>query len=1098
MGSHFVNTHVHTAFSLLDSMVRIPTLVKRVVELGQTACAITDHGTLAGAVKFTETCLKAGVKPLIGQEFYISPDSRLRRKYPKGSHTASHLIIFAKNEVGWQNLMKLSSIGFVEGFYRKPRIDKETLYNYSDGLIVTSACIGGDVATYLKGGVDPEGDHKVDYSRVRALGNADWYMDVFEDDFYFEMQSYGRAYQEEVNAFYRRNFPASQLIASADCHYVFPHEYDTHDTLIACQSVSHKNDPHRWRFVSDQFYVKSEEEMLQHFHRNEVWNTGALADKIDFELPLRKQYFMPELSFDITGVNTNQTFVQACIDGLRDRLGIEEEIQSMFIIDEMKDGTTQTHYKLNSYYDETYIARLEYEINVFVKAQYVEYALLLWDLKLWCKREKIFTGPGRGSGAGSLVLFALYITDVDPIQYNCPFERFINPGRLANFSPPDVDLDFPQSKRGIVLDYLRARYGMDRVCQIGTYASLGPAALVRKLKVPLGISEDDIAELTASIPTGEGSVQGRGAAGDIGSSMTIEDVLMQSVGFRKKIEQMGETGRLIIEYGRGLAFLGDHASTHASGLIITNRPVDQLAPLMTVKGNASTRDVMTQMDMSDVEALGLIKFDILGLKTLDVIAYVQEQIRSNHDPSFDFLEHVDLNDPAPYRLLHAGRTIGIFQVEGGGFGSLLPQAKPESMEEISILTSLCRPGPMQAGITQLYIARKQGIQQVAYDIPQLEPILNRSLGCIVYQEDLMEIASKCAGYSLAEADDLRKIMGKKQRDKMPYHKQKFLTGLAAVCNVDEIAGNKIWDQLESMAEYVFNRSHACAYSMITVWCCWAKYYYPSYFIAAAMTSETLGDGKELPALLQDARHLGVTVARPDVNQSDLHYHAVDTQNVRIGLLGIHGVGNAAVTAIIAERTARGPFLSRDDFRARIAPRAVNAGVVEALDKAGAFDLLDGRQRRVTVDSLLEELQLFGFFLSGHPCERLRSFWLRSSPDLQTIAQIQASRRTTVMQKWTPHGTKRVEEYVPMLMRGVVTRYASKKSKSKAGEILHFFDVEDETGVVKIFLKQKNFDKLGLLTIDKGMGLEIFGAKSMQASRVGYITPTLIRYISFTP
>lgn len=1093
---HFVNVHVHSAFSLLDSMIRIPTLVSRVVELGQSACAITDHGTLAGAVKFTDACLKAGIKPLIGQEFYIAPDTRFRKKYPKGSHTYSHLICFAKNQVGWENLMMLSSKGFTEGFYRKPRIDKELLLNHSDGLIVTSACIGGDVAIYLKGGFDPEGEHKVEYSKTKALGNAQWYMDVFEDDFYFEMQSYNAPYQEEVNAFYRRNFPASQLIASADCHYVFSSDFDCHDTLIACQAVRHKTDATRWRFVSDQFYVKSEEEMLRNFYRDEVYNTGRLADKIDFTIPLRKIFYMPELPADIIRSDAAHTFVKECVAGLRERLHIQEEILATFVHDEYNDGSTDSFWKLYSDYDNEYIARLEREINVFIKAQYVEYALLLWDLKAWCKREDIFTGPGRGSGAGSLVLYSLGITDVDPIERNCPFERFINPGRIANFSPPDVDLDFPQSQRVRVLDYLRARYGNDRVCQIGTYASLGPAALVRKLKVPLGLSEDDVVELTASIPTGEGSVQGRGAAGDIGSSMTIEDVLTESVGFRRKIESMGWVGQKIIEYGRGLSYLGDHASTHASGIIIANRAVDELVPLMSVKGDAASRDVMSQMDMSDIEALGLVKFDILGLKTLDVLAYVEKQIRTNHHPSFSF-HAIDMDDPAPYKLLHDGRTIGLFQAEGGGFGGLLPQTKPESVEELAILTSLCRPGPMQAGITQLYIDRKQGRKEVLYDIPQLEPILGRSLGCIVFQEDIMEIAVKCAGYSPSESDDLRKIMGKKQRDKMPAQREKFLAGLLRICDVDEVRGDKLWAQIASMAEYVFNRSHAVAYSYLTAWTTWAKFYYPAYFLAAAMTSETLGDGKELPALLQDARYLGVAVSRPDINTSDLFYHAVDMRNIRIGLLGIHGVGETAVGAILAAR-AQGPFLGRDDLRARVAPRQANSSVLAALDESGAFDLLDGRQRRVTVDTLLEELKLFGFFLSGHPCERLRPFWLQTSTDLRTIEQAFASRHTTVITKWTKNGTMRVEDFVPMLMRGVVTRYSNKKSKGKISTILHFFDVEDETGVAKIFLNQQHFDKLGLSTITKGMGLEIFGAKSMKASRVGDIVPVMIRYISLTP
>lgn len=1092
--SNYVNLHVHSAYSLLDSIVRIEALVDRVTELGQVACAITDHGTLAGAVKFTDACLKKGIKPILGMEAYIAPDSRHRKKYAKGEHSYSHLILLAKNAEGWENLKRLSTLSYSEGFYKKPRIDHALLKQYRKGLIVTSACIGGDIAIHLRGGfAEGEEEAKVEYNAEIAKAKAMWYLSLFEDDFYFEMQSYGKEYQEQLNAFYRAFVPASQRTCSADCHYVMPDEHDTHDTLICSANPKAKkwNDNERWRFPADQFFVKSEEEMLRNFLPQEVANTRRIADKIDFELPLRKQFFMPELPSDITangGGDEVESFKKYCREGLVDRVIRPDGVAGVELY---SSGFT----KQRIYDDPTFVPeyrdRLEYEMDVFIRARFTGYALLLFDLMRFCRDNAIFTGDGRGSGAGSLVLYALGITHVDPVQRDLPFERFINAGRLERFAPPDVDLDFPQSRREEVVSYLRERYGSERVAQIGTYATLGPPATIKKIAPALGIDHGTINRLCSLIPA-TASVQGSGAASSItDSTVTLDKIYAEVPAFQQIIDSLGNTGLWLLHYARGIQRLGTHASKHASGVLITDRPVVDVVPLMTAVGDSQRENLLSQFDMFDAEAMGLVKFDILGLKTLDVLAYVEEQIKANDDPGFSFHD-IDLDDPLAYTLMRQGKTVGIFQAEGAGFGGLLPQIRPSTVEHLAALTSLCRPGPMLAGITSKYIKRIRGEEIVTYDIPALEPILKKNFGCIVFQEDIMSIAHRLAGYSLSEADDLRKIMGKKQIDKMPKQKEKFLQGLEANTGTPRALGEKLWNEIAAMAEYVFNRSHAMAYSYITAKTAWAKAHYPAYFIAAAMTSEIRGDGKELPALLQDAKYLHVALRYPDINRSQEGYEAEGANAIRVGLLGITGVGPKAVETILVERATNGPFKSRDDFRSRIAPKACNAAVLAALENAGAFDALEGRTRLVTTERLMEELSLFGFFLSGHPVERLRQAWAAECDDLVTIAQVLGDTDRESYYVRGQFGRRREFGYTERRLRCVVTKVEKKKAK-QAGAFNLVIDLEDETGSAKCFLSQKNLNAFGNPEIKKSTFVEIIGRRA-EAKWEGYIDASKLQVI----
>lgn len=1056
--SNFVHLHCHTGYSLLDSMIRIPELAEKVAEHKMSACAITDHGNLAGVVKFTEAMLKKGVKPILGEEFYIAPDSRFRNKYGKGEHRYSHLILLAKNEIGWKNLMALSTKAYTEGFSMKPRIDKALLREHHEGLICTSACIGGDVAIYLKGGLDFEGSAKVPYDPARAAENIAWYFNLFEDDFYLEVQSHDDAH-DAIAEWYRARYPASQIVATADAHYLNAADCDTHDTLLCCGTYARKADPERWRFPTDQCWVKTEEEMWGRFLPVEIENTVRVAEKVDFELPLRKQFHMPMLPDDVAEGDSIAKFKRECWNGLGQRIWSAWGT----VVDE-HTAETEPFYP--------YVKRLEYEMAMFIKAEFVEYALLLWDLMRWCAERDILTGDGRGSGAGSLVLYSLGITNVDPIARDCPFERFLNPGRLERFAPPDVDLDFPQDRRQEVIEFLRQRYGEDQVCQIGTYGTLGPAQLIRKLQKPLDIDYGLMERMCKLIPDGESSIQGSGAAGNV-SGMTLDDVYMKVPQFQQIVDQMGDLGKWLMHYGRGLAKLGTHSSKHASGICITNQPVANLLPLMM---DAERERVMAQLDMFDVEALGVIKFDVLGIKTLTGLAYVRDMIRKHVDPEFDFAK-VDLDDPEPYRLLHEGRTSGIFQAEGGGFGALLPQIKPSTVEHLCALTSLCRPGPKISGITDRYVRRARGEEEVTYKIPQLEPILKRNYGVMAYQEDIMAIAHQLAGFTLAEADDLRKIMGKKQRDKMPGQREKFLRGLEAHSGISPALGEELWAEIAAFAEYGFNRAHAMAYSYLTAKCTWAKWYYPAYFLAGAMSLEVQGDGKELPALLSDARHLGVTLLPPDINDGQEEYHAMDRKSIRVGLLGIRDVGEKAVEAILRERALNGPYKSKDDFRNRLPAKAVNVKVFTALQAAGAFDSLDGRTRLVTTERLIEEFNLFGFFLSGHPCNLMRDTWKAQDGEIVTLADVESEWEREAYYVQGRHGRTRKFGFQERTVCAVVTKFETKKSKRADGKIMLFMDIEDETGRSKMIINQTQLQKMGNPAIAKGSILKIRGRKA---------------------
>lgn len=1060
----FVHLHSHSGYSLLDSMVRIDSAVKKISEDGQNAIAFTEHGNLASVVKVNSACKKYNVKQIVGMEAYIAPDSRYRKKYERGEHYASHLILLVKNAKGWENIKKLSTLSYTEGFYRKPRIDHELLARYSDGLICTSACLGGDIAVHLVAGMNIDGDGKTEYNPDIAFSKLQWYFQTFGNDFYAELQYHGAEnVQQKLNEWYRSNVPKSQIIASSDCHYLNEEDYDVHDSLLCCNTASRKDDPDRWRFPTNQCWLKSTNEMAALFFQHELENTQKIADQVEFELPLHKQWFVPEVPVDIILNNNLETFKNQCWAGLYNKLG--ESIP------------------------EEYVNRLNYEIEIIVKAGFVEYILVLWDLMQYCEREDIMIGPGRGSAVGSLVCWTLGITGIDPIQRKLPFERFINPGRLERFSPPDIDLDFQKENRQNVINFLKQRYGNENVCQIGTYSTFGPAKLVKKLSNVLGIDLSTANKICAIIPEGESSLQGAGPAAEP-HGLSLDDVWTQSHDFRQIIEQLGEPGLYLLHYARGLRSLGTHASTHASGVIIASQPVEEIIPLMVAKSSGTKEEIkLAQLDMFDIEAFGLIKFDILGLITLDILKSVEKQIKKNDNPNFTW-EGIDLDDPQIYNLLVSGRTMGIFQAAGGGYVRLLQQAKPRNVEDLAVLNSLCRPGPMLSGDTQTYISRRNGQEQIYYLFPQLKPILERNFGCLSFQEDIMEIAHQCAGFSLAEADDLRKVMGKKQTDKIPKYKEQFINGLIEYSHITREIGEKLWTQILPMAEYVFNKSHAMAYSYLTAQTAWAKVYYPSYFLAATLTAENEGSGDAIPTLIRDAQMFGCTIVSPDVNFSEKGFVALDKKTIMLGLNCIRGVGPASVDNIIEERKKNGYFQSSINWRERIPAKNATKTVLDNFHQAGCFDQIDNVSTKI---SLEKEFELFGFHISGHPCQINRIQWQKEISNLVTLHEIEEDWRTEQKLSYTQYGQRRIEKYLEHRTRVMITNITKKKSK-KDGKFMFMLDIEDETHTMKMILNASQMNKFGNPELKKGLIVDILGRKSDPNKWKGYLDASIFRIV----
>jgi DNA polymerase-3 subunit alpha len=904
----FVHLHLHTQYSLLDGAIRLTDLIAKAGEFGMPAVAATDHGNMFGAIEFYEKCRAAGIKPIIGAEVYVAPGSRFVKETGNGhdSVTNFHLILLCENLQGYRNLSRLVSAGFKEGFYYKPRIDKELLSKNCEGLIALSACLKGEVA-YLCGRNRMED----------AVAVARWYGETFPGSYYLELQENTLPEQDIANK--RLLEVASELslplVATNDCHYLNRADARAHEVLLCIQTGRTMNDASRMRFSADEFYFKSPQEMAGAFHYapEAIANTVRIAERCNLELDF-KTYHFPEYEKPAEKTLDEVLEEQACA-GLKVRL----------------EAIRAKNPAFSPAQEEAYFDRLRLELECIREMKFPGYFLIVADFINWAKNQGIPVGPGRGSAAGSLVAFSIRITDIDPIPYNLLFERFLNPERI---SMPDIDVDFCQDRREEVIQYVADKYGRDKVCQIITFGTMAARGVIRDVGRALDMTYGDVDRIAKLVPEILG--------------ITLDKALLQEA----KLKEMAAADpkvQELLDIALRLEGLARHASTHAAGVVVAPRVMEDFCPVYKDQKSGS---ITTQYSMKYVEKIGLVKFDFLGLKNLTVIDNAVKLIRGGLDPSFDITRLCD-DDETTYQLLQSGNTTGVFQLESSGMQGLLIKLKPSCFEDIIAVVALYRPGPLGSGMVDDFIDRKHGRKKVVYDLPQLEPILKDTYGVIVYQEQVMQIARTLAGYSLGGADLLRRAMGKKDLAAMAREKDKFLAG-AKEQGVDRKKAEAIFDLMAKFAEYGFNKSHSAAYALVAYQTAFLKAHYPVEFMAALLT-EDMGNTDKVIKNIADCRDMGIEVLPPDINASDLSFRVLGN-SIRFGLGAVKNVGESAIEAILDARR-EGAFKDIFDFCERVDLRRVNKRVVESLVKCGAFD--STRARRAALMAGLEDATNLG-------------------------------------------------------------------------------------------------------------------------------------------
>ncbi|TAM91954.1 DNA polymerase III subunit alpha [bacterium] len=877
----FVHLHVHSEYSLLDGACRIEDLCRRTVEEGAPGIALTDHGVMFGAMEFYYAAKDHGIVPIIGCEAYLAPRGRKDRSV----RNEAHVTLLAADHTGYKNLVALISAGFLEGYYYKPRIDLELLERHNDGLIVLSGCMSGLVAAPL-----------LKNDRATALENAKIYHEILGDRFYIEVMRHGMPEEDEINrglvSIARElNLP---LVATNDSHYLDRTDAPAHDVLLCIGTGKTVSDTQRLKFFSDQFYIKTPQEMRELFADlpDACDNTVEIAKRIDIKIPERifhlPVYPVPEPE------KTPEAFLrELCETGLVERYGAQRAASDS----ELRE-------------------RLEYELGIIVKMGFASYFLIVWDFIKYARDHGIPVGPGRGSAAGSLVSYCLHISNVDPIRFTLIFERFLNPDRI---SMPDIDTDFCVERRDEVIRYVEEKYGKERVAQIVTFGTMLARAAVRDAGRALAVPLPDVDKVAKLIPSGPGG-------------LSIAQSLEQISELRMMYDNSPQV-RQLLDTARSIEGLARHASTHAAGVVIGKEPLTQYAPLIEL----GEGDVNTQYSMGWIEKIGLLKMDFLGLRNLTVMQNAVEEIRRTADPAFD-LETVTLEDPKTFALLSQGRTTGVFQFESDGMRRYLMELQPSSLDDLVAMNALYRPGPMDW--IPDFIAGKHGRKKPTYLHPKLEPILAETYGVAVYQEQVMQIARELAGFTMGQADELRKVMGKKQVDKVPKYRKKFVAGCIAN-GVDETLAEKIFGFIEPFAGYGFNKSHSVCYGLIAYQTAYLKANFPQQYMAA-LASSVRDKTEKLVEYIEESRALGIDVLPPDVNVSQSDFSA-DGAAIRFGLSAIKGVGESAVRAIIAAREDGGPFSSIFDLAARVDTKQLNKRVLEALVKAGALDSLPGNR-----------------------------------------------------------------------------------------------------------------------------------------------------------
>ncbi len=893
--ARFVHLHVHTEYSLLDGAIRLPDLFDKAREHRLPAVAVTDHGAMYGTVEFYKAAHQAGVKPVFGCETYIAPGSRFDRRPNAHGETNYHLILLARNQEGYRNLCRLVTAGYTEGFYYKPRIDKEILREHAAGLIGLSACLKGEV---------PRAVMRGDLDAARRL--AEEYAGIFgEGNYYFELMENGIPEQRQVNEALidLGRSMGIPVVATNDCHYCNRDDAKSHEVLVCIQTGKTLDDEKRMKMATDAFYLKSPEEMAEAFQYcpEAVSATVEIAERCNVDLDLKTHHFpayeTPE------GESLADCLERLAREGLEDRL-------AGFVFD-----GPEHEQQVRARYRE----RLESELETIRQMGFPGYFLIVQDFINWAKDHGVPVGPGRGSAAGSLVAYALKITDIDPIPYNLLFERFLNPERV---SMPDIDVDFCFENRDKAIEYVTGKYGTDRVAQITTFGKMLARAVIRDVGRVMGLSYGEVDRIAKLVPARLG--------------IRLQEALDEEPRLREAMDADPRIAELVAHALR-LEGLNRHASTHAAGVVIGNRPLVDYLPLY--KGQNG--ELVTQFAMKSVESIGLIKFDFLGLKTLTVITDAVRIVNRGRPEGEKLdIDRIPLDDPETYALLCRGETTGVFQLESSGMKELMIQLKPGTFEEIIALVALYRPGPLNSGMVKDFVRRKHGEIPIAYDLPELEPILKDTYGIIVYQEQVMMIARELADYSLGEADILRRAMGKKNPDEMARQKTRFLEGTKKK-GIDPATAEKIFNLMAQFAEYGFNKSHSAAYALVAYQTAYLKAHHPVAFMAALLTNDRANTDKVVKDIAE-CREMGIPVLPPDVNESDLHFTVVGDA-IRFGLAAVKNVGESALESVLAARLDGGPFRGLLDFCQRVDLHKVNRKVVESLILCGAFDSLGGNR-----------------------------------------------------------------------------------------------------------------------------------------------------------
>ncbi len=1039
----FAHLHTHSEYSLLDGANRIPDLVRRVGDLGMDSLAVTDHGNLHAAWSFYEEAKAAKIRPILGFEAYLAFGSRrLRERVPEAPAHYSHLVLLARNRQGYKNMIKLSSIGYREGYYRRPRIDKEVLEQYKDGLICLAACLSGEIALYLRQGNYEE-----------AKRSAEWFARTFgADGFWLEVQDHGIPEERGVREgmFRLAQDLGVPVVATNDAHYLKRADHEAHDCLLAIGTGKDLDDPKRFRFVGQESYVKSEDEMAALFsdHPEVIDNTQRVADLCEFDF--EKRYFLPEFPRPDGYADDNALLVELATRGAQNRYG-----------QPLPAAPAE---------------RLEYELGVITKTGYAGYFLIVQDFISAARERGIPVGPGRGSAAGSLVAYALGITSVDPLKFGLLFERFLNPERI---SMPDIDVDFCFERRGEVIEYVRERYGRSSVGQIITFGTLKARAALRDIARVLRVSPAESDRIAKLVPSGP-------------SGMSVSEAARRVPELRALVAKDPTVAR-VVDLAQRIEGLSRHASVHAAGIVIAPGPLDDYVPVCTApqRGNGA-RDaedtIITQFDMIALEKVGMLKMDFLGLRTLTVIHDALETIEQRHGTKID-LDAVDLDDPAVYAMLRDGRTAGVFQFESPLATETLRQMRCDRFDDLVATNALLRPGPLDSGMHLVFIRRKRGDERVRFPHPALKEVLEPTYGVIVYQEQVMRIANVLAGFTLAEADVLRKAVGKKKPELIRKELGKFVERAVAKGH-DRRVIEDIAAQIETFGRYGFNKSHSVAYSIISFHTGWLKAHYPAEFMAALLSSE-IGDTDKVVEYINEAREMGLQVLPPSVNESGWKFTVIGDLEIRFGLGAVRNVGRGAIESIIEGRRLGGPYQTFADFFDPVDLRLCNKRVVESLIAAGAFDQFTGHRAQLAAvtDRVLREAQLrqadretgqgtlfgggddgraaagdtplpdvpvwseaerlarekevIGFFISGHPLERFRE-----------EVMLFGTRTTATLGMWSEHQVTTV-----VVVTGV-KRQISKKTGAEYARLI----LEDFHGTAEALVFPNTWNKLSQVIV----------------------------------